>query len=100
MSGTTDSGASAVSVEKTFTIRNKLGLHARAASQFVQVANRFDADILVIKNGQEVNGKSIMGILILAAARGSMITVKAEGSDATTAVSTLGELIDNGFGED
>lgn len=100
MGGTTDSGAGAVSVEKTFTIRNKLGLHARAASQFVQAANRFDADIFVMKNGQEVNGKSIMGILILAAARGTLITVKAEGADASTAVVALGELIDNGFGED
>ncbi|MBI5236875.1 MAG: HPr family phosphocarrier protein [Deltaproteobacteria bacterium] len=93
-------GGSAVSVEKTFTIRNKFGLHARAASQFVQLANRFDADIFVMKDGQEVNGKSIMGILILAAARGTLITVKAEGMDATAAVSALGELIENGFGED
>ncbi|MDP2688610.1 MAG: HPr family phosphocarrier protein [Deltaproteobacteria bacterium] len=87
-------------MEKTFTIKNKLGLHARAASQFVQIANNFDADIFVVKNDQEVNGKSIMGILILAAAQGSRITVKASGSDAHGAVAALGELIEQGFGED
>lgn len=87
-------------IEKSFTIKNKLGLHARAASLFVQLANRFDSDISVAKNDQEVNGKSIMGILILAAAQGSRITVKAAGTDAVTAVEALGDLIDKGFGED
>ncbi|MBI5810796.1 MAG: HPr family phosphocarrier protein [Deltaproteobacteria bacterium] len=93
----TDAAASAV---KDFKIRNKLGLHARAASQFVQVANRFTADIFVTKNGREVNGKSIMGVLMLAAERGSLITVRAAGEDAVTAIAALGELIDAGFGED
>lgn len=97
MDGLMDNGNS---MEKAFKIRNKLGLHARAASLFVQLANRFSADISVVKNGQEVNGKSIMGILILAAAQGSEITVKAAGDDAATAISALGELIDTGFGED
>ncbi|MBI5492122.1 MAG: HPr family phosphocarrier protein [Deltaproteobacteria bacterium] len=87
-------------MEKAFRIKNRLGLHARAASLFVQLANRFSADISVAKNGQEVNGKSIMGILILAAAQGSEITVKAVGCDAATAVGALGELIETGFGED
>lgn len=87
-------------IEKTFVIKNKLGLHARAASQFVQIANNFDSDILVVKNDQEVNGKSIMGILILAAAQGAKITVKASGNDAEGAVAALGDLIDQGFGED
>lgn len=87
-------------IEKTFRIRNKLGLHARAASLFVQLANKFDSDIFVAKNGQEVNGKSIMGILILAAAQGSEITLKVNGGDAVGAINALGELIDNGFGED
>ncbi len=87
-------------VEKTFTIRNKLGLHARAASLFVQLANKFSSDILVQKNDQEVNGKSIMGILILAAAQGTRITVKVSGDDADRAIDALGELIDAGFGED
>ena len=89
-----------VYTEKTFTIKNKLGLHARAASQFVQIANNFDSEIFVTKNEQEVNGKSIMGILILAAAKGAQITIRAAGSDADGAVAALGELIDQGFGED
>ncbi len=87
-------------IEKVFTIPNKLGLHARAASLFVQLSNRFASEILVRKNDQEVNGKSIMGILILAAAQGTDITLLAEGPDAEEAVAALGELINTGFGED
>jgi phosphocarrier protein len=87
-------------LEQIFTIKNKLGLHARAAALFVQLSNKFTAEILVEKNGQEVNGKSIMGILILAATQGSKITVKTEGQDAKAAMDALGGLIDNGFGED
>lgn len=87
-------------IEKTFTIKNKLGLHARAASLFVQLANKFSSEIFVNKNGQEVNGKSIMGILILAAAQGAQVTLRVSGEDAQGAVDALGELIDNGFGED
>ena len=85
---------------QTFTIKNKLGLHARAAALFVQLSNKFDSEILVEKSGQEVNGKSIMGILILAANQGSKITVKADGQDAAVAIEELGKLIDAGFGED
>lgn len=87
-------------VEKKFVIKNKLGLHARAASQFVQLANKFDSEIFVAKNDQEVNGKSIMGILILAAAQGVEIKVRAVGSDAPGAIVALGELIEGGFGEE
>lgn len=87
-------------VVRTYTIKNKLGLHARAASLFVQLASKFDSEISVVKNDQEVNGKSIMGILILAAAQGTRITIKAAGNDAGNAINALGELIDNGFGED
>jgi len=87
-------------VKRTFTIRNKLGLHARAASQFVQLANKFTSDILVAKSDQEVNGKSIMGILILAATQGAEITVRAVGEDAESALAALGALIEDGFGED
>jgi phosphocarrier protein len=87
-------------VMETFTISNKLGLHARAASHFVQVASRFACEIFVSKNDQEVNGKSIMGILILAAPKGAEISVKATGPDAAQAVVALGELINNRFGED
>lgn len=86
--------------EKVFTIKNKLGLHARAASQFVQVAAKYGSEVFVKKGEQEVNGKSIMGILILAAAKDSKITVRTEGDDADQALDALGELIDSGFGED
>ncbi len=87
-------------IEKEFTIPNKLGLHARAASLFVQLANRYESDIYVSRNGQEVNGKSIMGILILAAAKGSVITLKISGADATAAMESLGDLVNKGFGEE
>ncbi len=85
---------------ETFTIRNKLGLHARAAALLVKTANRFVSDILIEKDGLEVNGKSIMGILMLAAAKGSKITLKVEGKDALQAIQTLGKLIENKFGEE
>jgi len=87
-------------VKMTFTIQNKLGLHARAASQFVQLTNKFNADIMVIKGRHEVNGKSIMGIMMLAAAMGSRITVKAKGSDAHDAIDAIGRLINDKFGEE
>lgn len=87
-------------VEKRLTIVNKLGLHARAASQFVRVANKFNSEVFVAKGDQEVNGKSIMGILILAAAKGSEIRVKAVGNDAESAVNALSELVEAGFGEE
>ena len=85
--------------EKEFTIKNKLGLHARAAAQLVQTANRFKADVTVLKDGMEVNGKSIMGILMLAAAKGTSINVVTQGDDAEQAMEALGTLIDDGFGE-
>jgi len=85
---------------QTFTIRNRLGLHARAAALLVKTANHFASEITIEKDGLEVNGKSIMGILMLAASKGSKITLKAEGKDAVQAVKTLGELIENRFGEE
>jgi phosphocarrier protein len=85
--------------EKTFTIVNTLGLHARAAAQLVQTANRFQAEVQIVKDGASVNGKSIMGVLTLAAARGSEITVSCEGADAEPALATLAKLIESGFGE-
>ncbi len=84
---------------KTFKIKNELGLHARAAAQFVKIAGRFQAEISVEKDGRPVNGKSIMGILMLAAAKGSEIKVIAQGDDANEAVAALEELIENKFGE-
>jgi len=87
-------------IEKEFTIVNRLGLHARAAAQLVQTAGRFSADVLVRKEDLEVNGKSIMGILMLAAPKGSMISVSVNGEDETEALKALEELINDGFGED
>ena len=71
---------------QTFTIRNRLGLHARAAALLVKTANGFNANIMIEKDGVEVNGKSIMGILMLAASRGTKITVRVEGNDAVEAL--------------
>jgi phosphocarrier protein len=85
---------------QAFTIRNKLGLHARAAALLVKTANNYAADITIEKDGIEVNGKSIMGILMLAASRGTRITLKVEGKDAAEAMQTLGQLIENRFGEE
>jgi len=85
---------------QTFTIRNRLGLHARAAALLVKAANKFSAEVTIEKEGVEVNGKSIMGILMLAASRGSKITVKARGEDAPEALQALGRLIEHKFGEE
>jgi phosphocarrier protein len=85
--------------ERSFLVVNALGLHARAAAQLVQTANRFRSEVLVMKDGQEVNGKSIMGVLMLAAAKGSEIRVSCEGEDADQAMADLSRLIEAGFGE-
>ncbi len=84
---------------RTFVIVNTLGLHARAAAQLVQCANRYKAEVLVEKDGQEVNGKSIMGVLTLAAAKGSSISVTIEGDDAERSMEALAKVIESGFGE-
>ncbi len=86
--------------KKTLIIQNKLGLHARAASQFVQIANKFKADITVIRGRQEINGKSIMGVMMLAAAKGSKITVTASGEDADSALDAIEKLVNDKFGEE
>jgi phosphotransferase system HPr (HPr) family protein len=85
--------------ERTFTIKNKLGLHARAANMVVQTASNFACSITVIKDGIEANAKSIMGLLLLAAGKGSKVLVRAEGKDAEAAVKQLGKLIEGKFGE-
>jgi len=87
-------------LEQEFSIVNKLGLHARASALLVKTAIRFTSDIKIIREDVEVNGKSIMGIMMLAAAKGSIIRLKVRGDDEAEAMSTLGELIKNGFGED
>ena len=83
-----------------FIIVNRLGLHARAAAQLVQTANRFQSDVTIEKDGNEVNGKSIMGLLMLAAPQGSTINISVSGVDAEEAMKVIGQLINDGFGED
>ena len=82
-----------------FVLINRLGLHARAAAQLVQAANRFKADVTVAKDGEEVNGKSIMGLLMLAAPVGSQLRVTVTGDDAAEAMQAIRTLINDGFGE-
>ena len=90
----------ATAMSRECTIRNKLGLHARAAALFVQTAGKFPCDVYLEKDGMEVNGKSIMGILTLAAGKGSQVRVRADGDAAGAAVERLSELIENKFGEE
>ena len=86
-------------LSKTFTIKNKLGLHARAAAVLVKTTSRFLSDIKIIKDGVEADGKSILGILSFAASKGANITVLTDGEDADIALNTIEELIESGFGE-
>ena len=85
---------------REFTILNKLGVHARPAAMFVKVANRFPCEILVEKDGEEVNGKSIMGLMMLAAGCGSNIRVTAHGNSAEEAIKEIEKLILSKFEED
>ena len=80
-------------------IRNRAGMHARAAVKFVQLAAHFQSEIRVVKDGASVNGKSIMGLLTMVAAWGLHITIEAEGPDAEEAVTALAALVETGFGE-
>jgi len=80
-------------------IRNRAGMHARAAVKFVQLAAHFKSEIRVVKDGSPVNGKSIMGLLTLVAALGTPIVIEAEGPDAEEAVAALAALVEEGFGE-
>ena len=82
------------------TIVNALGLHARAAARFVQLAGRFKAKVRVSRDGRHVDGKSIMGILLLAAAKGAVITITTDGIDEGDALQSLAALVKTGFGED
>ncbi|MCK5706042.1 MAG: HPr family phosphocarrier protein [Candidatus Aureabacteria bacterium] len=85
---------------KKFTIQNKLGLHARPVAMFVKCANRFEADITVEKNSEAVNGKSIMGMMMLAAGKGSEITIISVGPDSKEALQEIEKLINDKFGEE
>lgn len=86
--------------EQQFIIVNKLGLHARASALFVKTASQFRSEVKVLRDGVEVNGKSIMGIMMLAAAKGTEIVLKVAGVDEAEAFEVLGALIRNGFGEE
>ena len=89
-----------IMAKKDFTILNKLGIHARPAAQFVKMANRFKSEILVEKDGEEVDGKSIMGLMMLAAGHGSVIIVSAEGEDEVAALDAIRDLIERKFEEE
>ncbi len=86
-------------IERTLRIKNRLGLHARAAVKFVNTANRFVADIRIVKDGSAIDGKSILGILTLAATQGSNIVIRLDGVDESAAAQALADLIDGRFGE-
>jgi phosphocarrier protein HPr len=85
---------------KTMAIKNRLGLHARAAAQLVRTVSQFRAGVTVIKDGQEVDGRSILGLLMLAAAQGSIIEVRAAGPDAAAALAAIEDLVARGFDEE
>jgi phosphocarrier protein HPr len=87
-------------IRRTVTIRNKRGLHARAAARFVKLAWQFDAEIMVAKNGTSVSGRSIMGLMMLAAGPGTAVELRATGIDAERAVAALADLISGGFDEE
>ncbi|MDI6699476.1 MAG: HPr family phosphocarrier protein [Candidatus Saccharicenans sp.] len=87
-------------IEKKIVIKNKLGLHARAAVKFVNLANRYIASVKIIKDSNEVDGKSILGILTLAASQGTPIRLVVNGRDEAQAMKALCELINNRFGEE
>jgi phosphocarrier protein HPr len=95
-------GSAAVSddsIDKDLTVRNKMGLHARPAAQVVQTANKFRCEVTLSKDGQDVNGKSIMGVLMLAASQGTAIHVHAEGEEAQACVDAISALFEKGFNE-
>lgn len=87
-------------LKKEFPIVNKLGLHARASALFVKTASRYVSDVKLAKEGVEVNGKSIMGIMMLAASKGTIVSLSLDGADEQEAMQVIGELIENGFGEE
>ena len=85
---------------KELTITNKLGIHARPAAMFVKIANRFACDIFVEKDGEKINGKSIMGLMMLAAGPGSKVTLHVKGADAIAAITELEALVRRKFDEE
>ena len=87
-------------IARDVTVVNRLGMHARAAAKFVHLAARFESRVLVVRDGRQMDGKSIMGILLLAAAKGTTVTIAADGADEQAAVAALTKLVETGFGED
>jgi phosphocarrier protein HPr len=87
-------------ISQDVTVVNQLGMHARAAAKFVHLATKFQAHVRVVRDRREMDGKSIMGILLLAAGRGTTITIKADGLDEGDALNALAALVASGFGED
>src|SRR4051812_37301190 len=94
------SAASANRIEKEVTIVNRLGMHARPAAMFVRIASRYRCEVWVEKDGEQINGKSIMGLMMLAAGQGSKLKLCCEGADAAKAVEELEQLIADKFNED
>ena len=86
--------------QRDVEIVNKLGLHARPSARLTQVASNFKSQVFMTRNGRRINAKSIMGLMMLAAAKGSIITLETDGEDEVEAIDTLSELIASGFGED
>ncbi len=86
-------------ISRSFTIRNKLGLHARPSAQLTQTASRFQSEVFIARDGRRVNAKSIMGVMMLAAGPGTIVTVDTTGADEEQAMLAVGELIEGAFGE-
>jgi phosphocarrier protein len=87
-------------IERAFVIKNKLGLHARPAALFVREASRFKSSVVVVKDGLEVNGKSVMGLMLLAAESGAKLTVRADGADEGEALDALQKIFERKFDEE
>ena len=100
MSAAKQTGNPATKIKKELVVANKLGIHARPAAMFVKTANQFDCEVFVEKDGETVNGKSIMGLMMLAAGPGTTITVAASGDDAEAALAAITELVESKFNEE
>ena len=87
-------------IQRDFRISNSLGLHARPSAQLTQTASRFASEVWLSRNGRRVNAKSIMGVMMLAAGQGTIVTVDVDGPDEQAALEAVGALIESGFGED
>lgn len=88
-----------IDAKGSFEVRNRLGLHARAATKLVELASRFPCEVVVSREGQVANAKSVMGVLLLCGSKGTMLTVEARGERAGEAVQSIGQLIEGRFGE-